>query len=293
MSAFSEWPLLVFTALGALGAGSFMLIGLLEARGLMSEGKSSDASFDMRVLTLVPAVVVLLGFIAAFFHLTAPLHAFGVFNGLLRSPMSNELLVAVVFALCMAVLTIGVLAQKISGSALRTWSVIVGVLGICFSLAMGMAYGISTIPTWGSVWPVVQMLGLACAGGSALVACLLAYTKSLSALLQAHPGAKTILRGMSVLGLVLAVCGMVGMAIVGLQTENYFVSGIELVNNTWVLMGISVVLLAAASVCMYVLTRKPSVSSVALLGLICAVAGVILARGVFYALQISVGIFLM
>lgn len=293
MSAFSELPLLLFTALGALGAGSFMLLGFLEARGFLAASGAGSTSRSSQTLVIVPALVVIVGFIAAFFHLTAPLHAFGVFNGLARSPMSNELLVAVLFAVCMVVLCAGVMMNKLSSSALRSLSILVGVLGVLFSIAMGMAYSISTIPTWGSVWPIVQMLGLAGLGGSALMVCLMAFTGSLTSVLSAHAGAKTIVRAMSVAGLMLSVCGMIGMAIVGLQTENYFVSGVDLVNATWPLVIAAVILLAVSTVCTYVATKAPAQKWVALIGVIAAIAGVILARGVFYALQISVGIFLM
>ena len=75
-TAFHELPLALFTTLASIGAGAFISLAAAFFTAKFSDGQL--ARIDK--LTLVPAIVVVVGFIAAFFHLANPMAAFGVFG---------------------------------------------------------------------------------------------------------------------------------------------------------------------------------------------------------------------
>ena len=265
-TAFHELPLALFTTLASIGAGAFISLAAAFFTAKFSDGQL--ARIDK--LTLVPAIVVVVGFIAAFFHLANPMAAFGVFGGLGRSPMSNELAVAMLFAVAMATYVIMGLAGKLGG-ARKGLVCATAVLAVLFAVFMGLAYGMATIPTWSTPWPVAQMIGYALLGGAAMGACVLAFSDALDAAVDGT--FKSALIAFAVIGAVLAVAGLALMYSGAGSVSNAFVAGTDLA--------------AGASGAFYV--------AVACLILACAaVIAAALGKGggrfVFYALQISVGI---
>lgn len=90
-------------------------------------------------MTTIPVVVLVAGFICAFFHLASPMHAFGVFAGLGASPLSNELLAGVVFAVLAIVYWIVALAGKL-GEGARKAAAVVAVMAVVFACFTGAAH---------------------------------------------------------------------------------------------------------------------------------------------------------
>ena len=135
-TAFHELPLALFATLASIGAGAFISLAAAFFTAKFSDGQL--ARIDK--LTLVPAIVVVVGFIAAFFHLANPMAAFGVFGGLGRSPMSNELAVAMLFAVAMATYVIMGLAGKLGG-ARKGLICATAVLAVCRVHGAGIRHG--------------------------------------------------------------------------------------------------------------------------------------------------------
>ena len=112
-AAFAELPLALFTTLAPMGAGAFIVLAL----AFFTTTFTDDQVKKIDRMTLIPLVVVLVGFAASFFHLASPLHAAGVFAGIGSSPLSNEILVGSLFVVLALVYVILALAGKLSGAA--------------------------------------------------------------------------------------------------------------------------------------------------------------------------------
>ncbi len=121
-------------------------------------------------MTAIPAVVLLVGFIGAFMHLASPFAAFGVFGGIGSSPLSNEIVAALVFCVVAIVYWALALAGKLpaAGGARKALLIALAVLSLVFAVFCGLAYMMDTIPTWNTPASIVQMLGYAIAGGAAI-----------------------------------------------------------------------------------------------------------------------------
>ena len=280
---FHELPLALFTTLASIGAGAFISLAAAFFTAKFSDGQL--ARIDK--LTLVPAIVVVVGFIAAFFHLANPMAAFGVFGGLGRSPMSNELAVAMLFAVAMATYVIMGLAGKLGG-ARKGLVCATAVLAVLFAVFMGLAYGMATIPTWSTPWPVAQMIGYALLGGAAMGACVLAFSDALDAAVDGT--FKSALIAFAVIGAVLAVAGLALMYSGAGSVSNAFVAGTDLAAGASgaFYVAVACLILACAAVIAAALGKGGNAASA--IAVILAFAGILAGRFVFYALQISVGI---
>ena len=267
-TAFHELPLALFTTLASIGAGAFISLAAAFFTAKFSDGQL--ARIDK--LTLVPAIVVVVGFIAAFFHLANPMAAFGVFGGLGRSPMSNELAVAMLFAVAMATYVIMGFAGKLGG-ARKGLVCATAVLAVLFAVFMGLAYGMATIPTWSTPWPVAQMIGYALLGGAAVDGTF-----------------KSALIAFAVIGAVLAVAGLALMYSGAGSVSNAFVAGTDLAAGASgaFYVAVACLILACAAVIAAALGKGGNAASA--IAVILAFAGILAGRFVFYALQISVGI---
>lgn len=283
-AAFNEMPLALFTTLASVGAGAFIALAVAFFTTQFSEEQLKKID----KLTLVPAIVVIIGFIAAFFHLANPMAAFGVFGGIGRSPMTNELCVAMLFAVVMVVYVIMGLTGKLGGSR-KGLAAVLAILAVLFAVFMGLAYNIATVSTWSTPWPVVQMLGYALLGGAAMGACVLAFAGALN---DAVKGSfKNALIGLAVVGLVLAVAGLAMMASGASSVSNAVVSGAALVSGATSALACAIVclVLACAATCAAALGKSPVAMSA--LAVVLALVGILAGRLVFYAMHISVGIF--
>lgn len=283
-AAFNEMPLALFTTLASIGAGAFIALAVAFFTAKFSDEQL--AKIDK--LTLVPAIVVIVGFIAAFFHLANPMAAFGVFGGIGRSPLSNELCVATLFAVAMVVYVIMGLAGKLGG-ARKGLAAVLAILAVLFAVFMGLAYNIETVQTWSTPWPVVQMLGYTLLGGAAMGACVLAAAGGLS---EALAGSfKGGLIGLAIVGVVLAVAGLGMMASGASAASNALVSGADLVAGATSALACAIVCLVVSCVAVVAAACGKAPVALSAVAVVTAVAGVLAGRLVFYALHISVGIF--
>ncbi|MBQ9000788.1 MAG: dimethyl sulfoxide reductase anchor subunit [Eggerthellaceae bacterium] len=283
-AAFAEMPLALFTTLASIGAGAFITL----ACAFFTAKLTDEQLARVDKMAVIPAIVVIVGFIAAFFHLANAGAAFGVFAGIGRSPMSNEICAGVVFAVVMVVYVILGLAGKVGAGARKGFGVALAVLAVIFAITMGAAYGISTIPSWNTPWPVVQVLGYALLGGVALGLLALALAGALGD--AAKTSFKTAAIAVAAVGCVLAVAGL-GMMASGMGAlSNALVTGAELLSGAMTCLVVAIVGLVLAFVAVFMSVRGEGVAWPAVAA-IAACVGVLAGRLVFYALQISVGLF--
>lgn len=287
-TGFAEAPLAVFTTLAPMGAAAFIVLLLAQMKGIYagaasgSAGSAGDAGRRIDKLTLIPVVVVLLGFVGAFFHLANPLAAFGVVDGIGRSPLSNEVLAGGVFVAVAIVYAVLAWTGKFAGSARTAALAVVSVLAVVFAVFCGLAYMMDTIPAWNQPSTVAQMLGFALLGGALLGALVLAVAKADVA------SVRMPVLVMAVVGLVLAVAGF-GMQIAacgGIYT--IWGSAADAVPAAWIVFGALLVGgVAACALLFAALKRQPANVTLAAVAVAIFVVTVFLARIVFYGLHVT------
>ena len=280
----AELPLALFTTLAPIGAGAFIALAV----AFFTTKFSDEQLKKIDRMTTIPVVVLIVGFICAFFHLASPMNAPSVFLGA-GSPMSNEIIAGCVFAIVAIAYVVVANMGKLCGSARKGFAVVVAVLAVIFAIFTGLAYVMSTIATWDTPLVPVQMLGFALVGGAATAVLVLA---TAGAWADACKGSfKSAVIGLAVVGAVLAIVGLAGQLAMASGMENALVSGSELVSGALLPAVIGLALIAVAAALVFVSVKKEAATGLAAVAVIAALLGIFLARMAFYAIQMSVGIY--
>ena len=286
-AALNELPLALFTTLAPMGAGAFVAL----ACALFTTTFSDEQLRKIDRFMAIPLIVVLAGFVASFFHLASPLHAPLVFAGVGSSPLSNEIVAGCIFTVLAVVYWIMGVTGKLPASARKGFAAVVAVAAIVFACFTGLAYVMDTIASWNSPLVPVQFAGFALTGGMALGALVLTLAGALD---DAAKGSfKTVALAVVAVGVVLAVAAFCAhvMGVSGLS--NALENGADLVSEVTSFMVLAAVLLAASGVATVLAVRGMSPMVLSLVAVVLAVAGIFVARLVFYAVQLSVGLYVM
>jgi anaerobic dimethyl sulfoxide reductase subunit C (anchor subunit)/Tat-targeted selenate reductase subunit YnfH len=304
----SELPLAIFSTLAPLGAGAFVLLAVafwmpdFDARQL----RRIDG------LSIIPLAVVLCGFIAAFFHLASPIHALGVFAGIGRSPLSNEILAGTGFLTLAGSYWLATLTGRLSLLVRRVWLLLVALAALTFAAFIGIAYAVPTIPSWDNPFSPVAVVGHCLLGGSVLGLFILkgagvevggvgARSRATSAAGTGAPavssprasGRPLLVRGALILVLVgslAALAGVSGQFLLTSTLSGTIVDGSAIATETapWFIAFVAGVILTAV-LASFATLRKTSTAAFAGVVII-ATATVFVGRLVFYALQVPVGL---
>ena len=147
----SEWALVAFTILSQMSVGTFVVLGIVHVFARRKYGeKAADMLSDRALLAIGP--VIILAFIASFFHLGNPFTAYRAVANLGSSWLSREILAGVLFAIVGGIFAI-MQWRKMGSETLRTviaW--IAALIGLFFVFAMSNVYMIETVPTWDTVF---------------------------------------------------------------------------------------------------------------------------------------------
>ncbi len=282
----AELPLALFTTLAPIGAGAFIALAV----AFFTTKFSDEQLKKIDRMTTIPVVVLVVGFICAFFHLANPMHAFGVFAGVGSSPLSNELVAGVVFAVLAIVYWIVALAGKLSEGARKGFAAVVAVVAVVFACFTGAAYMMDTIASWNTPMVPVAMLGFSLLGGVCLGVLVLALAGALED--AAKGGFKMVALAVLVIGLVLGVAGLLVQVMGVSGMSNALVDGADLVAAATAPMWIGVVCMVAAAVAAFMALRNAKSPALAAAAPVLAVVGVFAARLAFYAVQLSVGLYI-
>lgn len=266
-NAITHIPLALFTTLASLGAGAFIGLAIAFFKGSFSDDELK--SIDKR--TWIPVAIAAVGFVAVFFHVTQPMKAFGVFAGVGSSPLSNEVIAGAVFMVLAVVYAIVGSVGKLGG-ARKGLAAVVAVVAVVFGIMMGMAYMVDTIPSWNNPGTVLQMLGFTVAG-SALA---LLVTGG-----EVEP-ARTI-KLVSTVGIVVAAVGLVVQIAVTNGCTGAITTGSALVSEALPDIIATFVVLVVT-----IVTELKDNRTV--LTAVTLIAGVFLARILFYALEFGIGL---
>lgn len=283
-AAFAELPLALFTTLAPLGAGAFIALAL----AFFMVPFSGEQFKRIDRMTCVPLVVVLIGFAASLMHLASPLHAFSVFAQVGTSPLSNEIAVGSLFVTAAIVYTLLAMLGKLNGTARKRFAAGVAVLGVVFALFMGLAYVIDTIASWNTLWVPVQILGFSLLGGSALGALLLALSGSLNDALKGCY--KHVLLAMAVVGALLSVAALCVQVLNVGSMFNALVLGSALLADVQVWLGVATGCFVLGTLGVGVMLHGKSPLVVGSCSVVVIMAGIFIARLVFYSVQLSVGL---
>lgn len=282
----AELPLALFTTLAPIGAGAFIALAV----AFFTTKFSDEQLKKIDRMTTIPVVVLVAGFICAFFHLASPMHAFGVFAGLGASPLSNELLAGVVFAVLAIVYWIVALAGKLGEGARKGFAAVVAVMAIVFACFTGAAYMMETIASWNTPMVPVAVLGFSLLGGVSLGVLVLALSGALE---DAAKGSfKMAALAVLVIGLVLGVVGLLVQVMSVSGMSNALVDGADLVAAASAPMWIGVVCMVVAAAAAFMALRNSKSTALAAAAPVLAIVGVFAARLAFYAVQLSVGLYI-
>lgn len=282
----AELPLAFFTTLAPIGAGAFIALAV----AFFTTKFSDEQLKKIDRMTTIPVVVLVAGFICAFFHLASPMHAFGVFAGLGASPLSNELLAGVVFAVLAIVYWIVALAGKLGEGARKGFAAVVAVMAIVFACFTGAAYMMETIASWNTPMVPVAVLGFSLLGGVSLGVLVLALSGALED--AAKGGFKMAALAVLVVGLVLGVVGLLVQVMSVSGMGNALVDGADLVTAASAPMWIGVVCMVVAAAAAFMALRNSKSTALAAAAPVLAIVGVFAARLAFYAVQLSVGLYI-
>lgn len=282
----AELPLALFTTLAPIGAGAFVALAV----AFFTTKFSDEQLRKIDRMTAIPVVVLVAGFICAFFHLASPMHAFGVFAGVGASPLSNELLAGVVFAVLAIVYWIVALAGKLGEGARKGFAVVVAVMAVVFACFTGAAYMMETIASWNTPMVPVAVLGFSLLGGVSLGVLVLALSGALED--AAKGGFKMAALAVLVIGLVLGVVGLLVQVMNVSGMSNALVDGADLVAAASAPMWIGVVCMVVAAAAAFMALRNSKSTALAAAAPVLAIVGVFAARLAFYAVQLSVGLYI-
>ncbi|WP_417755778.1 dimethyl sulfoxide reductase anchor subunit family protein [Senegalimassilia anaerobia] len=282
----AELPLALFTTLAPIGAGAFIALAV----AFFTTKFSDEQLKKIDRMTTIPVVVLVAGFICAFFHLASPMHAFGVFAGLGASPLSNELLAGVVFAVLAIVYWIVALAGKLGEGARKGFAAVVAVMAVVFACFTGAAYMMETIASWNTPMVPVAVLGFSLLGGVSLGVLVLALSGALED--AAKGGFKMAALAVLIVGLVLGVAGLLVQVMSVSGMGNALVDGADLVAAASAPMWIGVVCMVVAAAAAFMALRNTKSTALAAAAPVLAVVGVFAARLAFYAVQLSVGLYI-
>ena len=282
----AELPLALFTTLAPIGAGAFIALAV----AFFTTKFSDEQLKKIDRMTTIPVVVLVAGFICAFFHLASPMHAFGVFAGLGASPLSNELLAGVVFAVLAIVYWIVALAGKLGEGARKGFAAVVAVMAVVFACFTGAAYMMETIASWNTPMVPVAVLGFSLLGGVSLGVLVLALSGALED--AAKGGFKMAAPVVLVVGLVLGIAGLLAQVMSVSGMGNALVDGADLVAAASAPMWIGVVCMVVAAAAAFMALRNSKSTALAVAAPVLAIVGVFAARLAFYAVQLSVGLYI-
>ncbi len=284
-AAMSELPLAIFSTLAPIGAGAMVTLALafLTVKFTDVQVRAIDK------MTAIPLVVTIVGFVASFFHLASPLHAPWVFSNIGSSPLSNEIAAGSLFVIVALIYWILAMAGKLKTSSRKALVGLVAVLGIIFACFVGAGYMMYTIASWNTVAVPISIVGFALLGGVLLGTLVLAYSQSFETALVGEY--RKVAFVVALVGLVLALVGAGMQFGLAASIETSVADGAVLAASVQgYLIFACVCIVLAVVLGVYVLLKKKTSAPLLLSGTLVAVVGIFIARLVFYALQISVGL---
>ena len=302
-TAVSELALVLFTTLAPAGAIATIIMAIEIIRLPLDH----PAHYQLDIWLWVPLAATMVGLIAASAHLGNPSNALYTVLGFGSSPLSNEVVAAVIFLAIYGFYWLYAFAKNPNRSLQRVWLVVIIVFALLFIYELSAAYSAETIITWNTVFSPATIILMAIVAGSILA--LLAMFGAWARDKRTHLSRTLckVLLGVSVVSFVLSViCHvMVGLSLANIS--NSLFSATELVPGYWIMLVAYVVLMLIAIIFSAyvhlgyvdrVIENKIAVTAAAIrrcfvMGLsayLLASVGVFIMRFAFYMMHMTVGL---
>lgn len=279
-----ELPLALFTTLASVGIGAFVAM-FCAIYINKSMGAGSIKRLDK--LTVVPIVFCVVALICAFFHLGDPMHAFNIVNTIGASPMTNEIVAFCVFLVLALVYWLVALAGKLEKHGPRVvFSGVVALAGLVSCIMMGLAYALPAIPIWNSPWGTVQVLGAMLLGGTLLGGTILNMSVRETPLEGEADGRIRLLAMLGGLVLIIGTAVLFGM---GASAKSAMID-VAANTGTLIIPLVLVVAFSIVAVATAFLGKGAKRTAWLACGTIIALVAIFLARGIFYGVQIGIGL---
>lgn len=279
-----ELPLTLFTTIASVGIGAFVAM-FCAIYVNKSMGAGSLKRLDK--LTAVPIVFCVVALICAFFHLGDPLHAVNIVNTIGSSPMTNEIVAFCVFLVLAVVYWLVALAGKLEKHGPRAvFSGIVALAGLISCIMMGLAYALPAIPIWNSPWGTVQVLGAMLLGGTLLGGTILNMSVRETPLEGEADGRIRLLAMLGGLVLIIGTAVLFGM---GASAKSAMVN-VAANTGTLIVPLVLVIAFSVVAVATAFLGKGAKRTAWLACGTIIALVAIFLARGIFYGVQIGIGL---
>lgn len=279
-----ELPLALFTTIASVGIGAFVAM-FCAIYVNKSMGAGSLKRLDK--LTAVPIAFCVVALICAFFHLGDPLHAVNIVNTIGSSPMTNEIVAFCVFLVFAVAYWLIALAGKLEKHGPRAvLSGIVALAGLISCIMMGLAYALPAIPIWNSPWGTVQVLGAMLLGGTLLGGTILNMSVRETPLEGEADGRIRLLAMLGGLVLIIGTAVLFGM---GASAKSAIVN-VAANTGTLIVPLALVIVFSVIAVATAFLGKGAKRTAWLACGTIIALVAIFLARGIFYGVQIGIGL---
>lgn len=282
--AFTEFPLALFTTFAPVGAGAFVALTI----AFLVVPFTHDQVKRIGKYSFIALALAALGLIASFFHLASPGHALHVFAGVGTSPLSNEIVAALVFGVIALIYCISAAVGALKPGANKVFSCITALVALIFIVFTGLAYNINTIPSWASPATVVEILGFALFGGVLLGGMIVEWSDAYETA-ENTPFTGALL-GAFILGLLLSFGGMIARLLMVNGMKTALLSGPALIDAMMPGIVPFFILMIVAAILGVIALRKNGHLVMLGVATLCALGAILAARLVFYGLQMSVGI---
>lgn len=286
--AVTELTLVVFTTLAP--AAAFGLVLCMAYLFFFAKNASEAFVKTFNTCLAFPLAIAMIGLIASATHLGNPENILYVFSGVFRSPLSNEVMCAVIFLACVGVywlLSFSRQAHVLLNQVLRMCSIISGCI---FIVAVAFAYSAPTIITWNLAYvPIELCLNALFAGPLIFLATItIAEYISKTDALEAKTKCLLLLFSCVVCALNVFVFVLHGFALY--EQETALALAFNLVPHYWFMLACFVVCeVLAYAACVKALARPASLVF-SILFLLFMFAGIFVMRFSFYMSYLSVGV---
>ncbi|MEP7091852.1 MAG: DmsC/YnfH family molybdoenzyme membrane anchor subunit [Nocardioidaceae bacterium] len=141
-----ETPLVIFTIIAQMSAGSFVVLGLIHLLGIRVAPTTMDRVSDPALYAIGPLLA--LGFLASVFHLGRWLRAANALRHLDSSWLSREIAVGMVFAGLGAAFALCQWRKWLPARARQALAILTAAVGMALVYVIGRVYSLRTIVAW-------------------------------------------------------------------------------------------------------------------------------------------------
>lgn len=306
-----EWALILYTILTQLSVGAFIIIGVVHFFAERKAGiVEADRMSDRALLAIGPLLV--LAMIASLFHLGTPANAYRAISNVGSSWLSREILFTVLFLVVGGVFALTQWRKVSTPQVRNAIAVLAALIGVVLVYSMSRVYMIRTVPVWDNLATPISFFTTTFLLGTLAVG--LAYVVNYSYMQRrgeaecGDTGVQCELLRTAMRGLAIAAILLVGIHLVIVPAHLAYLSGgsqaaqesagiISEDYGVLLILRLVLVFLGAAVLGSFIYQNASSpgrerfIGNLALVAFALVLIGEVMGRFIFYASEVSLGIF--